>query len=361
MFFKNLKLTNFRNLEDLEISFVKENGDIRELSLLLGENGTGKSGILKAIGIITAGSSALGNILGDPDSWVQNGKKYCEIQATLVTKSKQERNLSLRINRGDHLREVIKRGYETLEEIDNALEHTERNYFILGYGASRRLSNASSRKGSVLPGWSDVYRYDNVATIFDPNAILSPLESWAMDLEYQHGRQGLATVKSVLSEFLGDVRFHRIDKKQKQLLFKTPYGIVPLSSLSDGYQNVAAWIGDLLYRITTTFDDYKNPLNTRGVLLIDEVDLHLHPKWQRRLLDFLKDKLESFQIIATTHSPLTAQQAEEGELLILTKNPDNKLSANPLLVTPANFTSINCLPLSCLDLVPLDLQKWKPF
>lgn len=332
MFFKQLTLRNFRNIGDLELSFTTPSGDVKPMTLLLGENGTGKSGILKAIAMITAGSSALGNILEEPDSWIKYGKNFCEIKAVLTTKGKEERHLSLRINKGDQLRDVMNRSNETLREIDDALEHATRNYFLLGYGASRRLNSEGDhfkRKSS--------YRYDNVATIFDANAVLSPLESWAIDLDYQHGATGLNTVKKVLGEFLGDVRFHSIDRKKKQLLFKTPYGIVPLGGLSDGYQNVAAWIGDLLYRISTTFEDYKRPLNTRGVLLIDEVDLHLHPVWQRQLLTFLKHKLPNFQIIATTHSALTAQQAEKGELFILRKSGRNKIEVDSFRSDPTKL------------------------
>ena len=142
-----------------------------------------------------------------------------------------------------------------------------------------------------------------------------------------------------------DVKFLRIDKKTKQLVFESPNGNVVLSQLSDGYQNIAAWIGDLLYRISNTFDDYKNPLTTRGLLLIDEIDLHLHPKWQRILLDFIQRKLPKFQVICTTHSPLTAQQADENELFYLERErakvvlkpfvgSPKKLGINQLLTSP---------------------------
>ena len=100
-------------------------------------------------------------------------------------------------------------------------------------------------------------------------------------------------------------------------MFRTVDGEVPLNQLSDGYQNMAAWCGDLLYRITEAFPDRKDPLATRGVLLIDELDLHLHPVWRRQLVDFLSALLPNFQFIATTHSALTAQQSGEGELFVI--------------------------------------------
>jgi hypothetical protein len=108
------------------------------------------------------------------------------------------------------------------------------------------------------------------------------------------------------------------------LLFQTPDGVVPLQQLSDGYQNIASWIGDLLFRITETFKNYQRPLEARGILLLDEIDLHLHPIWQRQLLLFLDRKLPNFQILATTHSPFTAQQAAPGSLHVLERPPAGK-------------------------------------
>jgi len=119
------------------------------------------------------------------------------------------------------------------------------------------------------------------------------------------------------------------------VLFETADGIVPLEQLSDGYQNMAAWIGDLLYRVNQTFRDYKKPLEARGLLLIDEIDLHLHPKWQRKLLEFISNKLPNFQVIAATHSPLTAQQADEGELYALKRDTKTcKISIIPFIGLP---------------------------
>jgi hypothetical protein len=72
-----------------------------------------------------------------------------------------------------------------------------------------------------------------------------------------------------------------------------------------------------LFRVTDTFEDYKDPLSARGVLIVDEIDLHLHPVWQRKLRNFLNDMFPNFQFILTTHSPLTAQQANAGELFVM--------------------------------------------
>jgi hypothetical protein len=158
-----------------------------------------------------------------------------------------------------------------------------------------------------------------VSTLFSNDAVLNPLDTWAMDLDYRL-KAGFASVRNALDELLPGVSLLRIDRKRRELLFRTRDGELPLDQLSEGYQNMAAWCGDLLYRITEVYQDYKSPLSARGVLLIDEIDLHLHPVWQRVLKDFLESKLRNFQIIATTHSPLTAHQAGEGELFFLRRD-----------------------------------------
>jgi predicted ATP-binding protein involved in virulence len=92
----------------------------------------------------------------------------------------------------------------------------------------------------------------------------------------------------------------------------------------------------------------RQTLAARGLLLIDEIDLHLHPVWQRQLKSFLDEKLPHFQILATTHSPLTAHQAGDGELFFLRREGERqspvlhryegspqKLMIHQLLMSPA--------------------------
>ncbi len=345
MFLKEIKLTNFKCHSNLELNF--ETGEskkpIRHMTFLLGENGTGKSALLKAIGLVTAGSTALGELLGTADDWIKNGASFCGIEATLTTAEGEERKIKLHIDRGAHLSEIIGKNLESLQLIDDAISHASRNYFVVGYGASRRLN-----RDLQLAGASELSnaRAKRVKSLFNPDAALVSLSNWAMDLDYTGKGEGLAAVKRALSEFLvDDVNFKEIDREKKQLIFTTPDGDVPLTHLSDGYQNVAAWVGDLMFRVNQTFDDFKKPLNARGLLLIDEIDLHLHPKWQRRLHIFLTTKLPNFQIIATTHSPLTAQQAAENELYALQRDgaqidlvpfrgAPNKMLLHQILMSP---------------------------
>lgn len=331
MFLKHIEVKNFKCLEDISLSFAKDKKQNRKWTLILGENGTGKSNLLKAIALVTAGSNALGQLLGDSNSWIRNGAESCTIKAILETKKGEERKIALEINRNTNLSEIIQLNYNSLNLIDAAIFNAERNYFVVAYGASRRLSNDSS-----LSFENEQFgRFNNIKNLFFNSYSLNPLASWIIDLDYQNGEKGISLIKNTLNNFLPGTSFHSIDKHKKQVLFQTADGIVPLDQLSDGYQNMAAWIGDLLYRVTQSFHDYNKPLETRGILLIDELDLHLHPKWQRKLIEFISNKLPNFQIIAATHSPLTAQQADEDELYALKRDEENnKISIIPFVGSP---------------------------
>lgn len=334
MFLKDIRLKNFRCFKNLELSFTREDDSIRKWTIVLAENGNGKSNLLKAIGLITAGSNSLSDMLGEPEDWIRFNEPFCEIYATLVTADNKERNLKLRIDRGDGRADVIYNNKESLRPIDDALDHTERNYFVVGYGVSRRLNLGEGlhREESKLST-----RARSVTSLFDDDALLIPLENWAMDIDYRRGEDGRDLVGRVLNNFLPEISFNKIDKENRALLFKTPDGIAPLHLLSDGYQNMAGWIGDLLYRITNTFEDYESPLKARGLLLIDEIALHLHLKWQRHLLKFIGKNLPNFQLITTTHSPMTAQQAGVGELYYLARR-NKKIGIHAFPGNPKNLS-----------------------
>ncbi len=323
MFLKRIKLTNIRSIEELDLSFTGADGDIRKWTLLLGENGCGKTSVLRSMALVVAGSRALPELLPRPETWIRLGAKECAIEAALVTAKGEERSIALRWKRGQHIRDIFGQNQEAMDQIDAALEHSNRNYFLIGYGATRRL--AGSRSASPNREAFEHPRAQCVSTLFSNDAVLNPLDTWAMDLDYRRKEEGLDAVRTALKDLLPGVSLTRIDREQRELIFATQDGELPLDQLSEGYQNMAAWCGDLLYRITEVYKDYKSPLSARGLLLIDEIDLHLHPVWQRVLREFLNRKLPHFQIFATTHSPLTAQQAGEGELFFLqTRGPEGR-------------------------------------
>ncbi len=123
MFLKKLTLTNFKCLANIELSFEINKKNNRKWTLILGENGTGKSNLLKSIALVTSGSNALGELLGNTNSWIKFNEKRCSIEAELETKKGEERIISLQFNRGDNLSKIISNNRESLHLIDDAIEN----------------------------------------------------------------------------------------------------------------------------------------------------------------------------------------------------------------------------------------------
>ncbi len=92
--------------------------------------------------------------------------------------------------------------------------------------------------------------------------------------------------------------------------------------MSDGYRNMLALFADLAWRCVTLNPHFKEDANLKsnGVVLIDELDLHLHPAWQKTIIEQLKNTFPNIQFIATTHSPFIIQETKEGELFRMLLN-----------------------------------------
>ena len=148
MFLKRIKLTNIRSIKELDLSFTGADGAIRKWTLLLGENGCGKTSVLRSIALVVAGSRALPELLPRPETWIRLGANECAIEAELVTAKGEERSIALRWERGQHIREIFDHNKEAMDQLDAALEHSNRNYFLIGYGATRRLAGTRSSSPS---------------------------------------------------------------------------------------------------------------------------------------------------------------------------------------------------------------------
>lgn len=321
MFFRRLRLRNIRSIRELDISFQTGSGG-RPWTYVLGENGTGKSSVLRAIGLAMAGGDATAELVGDPDDWIRLGTTEAAIAVDFATADDKPRHAELTFRRGQKLIDFLDANREALGQIDAPVAKSERNYFVVGYGVSRRAPGQTF-SGPHAPSPFRTVRAQSLATLFWPDASLVSLEQWAMDQEYRRGSKGLDAVRTAFGTLLPDVEFGGIDRERRRLMFRTRDGDLPLAALSDGYQAMASWCGDMLFRITESFHDRRDPLKARGLLLIDELDLHLHPVWQRHLVAFLKKTLPNMQVVATTHSPLTVHQAGEGELYVLRRQGDD--------------------------------------
>ena len=148
---------------------------------------------------------------------------------------------------------------------------------------------------------------------------------WLQDLDYAAAKADrgksqivarLKAARSVVVKLLPsvtDLRFTTPDPRGgvPRVEFDTPDGWVPLARTAYGYQTLFVWVLDLVARLFEHYPDSENPLSEPAVVLVDEIELHLHPSWQRRVLKFLDERFPRVQWVVTTHSPLVAQAAPE--------------------------------------------------
>ncbi len=119
------------------------------------------------------------------------------------------------------------------------------------------------------------------------------------------------------------------DKPQGLKIQLTDNRILPFSMLSDGTRNFLAIVADIAFKCVTLNPHLTNNaiLATQGMVLIDELDLHLHPEWQRQIVNILKNTFPNIQFIVTTHSPFIIQETGKQELIILKENKVRDISS----------------------------------
>ena len=131
------------------------------------------------------------------------------------------------------------------------------------------------------------------------------------------GDRGVTAISRALTTFLGGFDNLRVQEEPLRLLVDKAGVALDLSQLSDGERSFLAMICDLGRRLALANPLLDNPLHGAGVVLIDELELHLHPKWQREVSEKLRRTFPNIQFIASTHSPFVIQALRPGELINL--------------------------------------------
>lgn len=202
-----------------------------------------------------------------------------------------------------------------------------------GYGANRKIGKTSL---------SEFLSSDRTATLFSDNADLINAEEWLLQTDYaalsstsedNQFTKRLILVKEILKNLLPDVDDIRIASPTNEIPrptaeFHTHYGWVSLSNLSLGYRSVIAWMVDLAARMLERYPESDDPLSEPAIVLVDEIDLHLHPKWQRTIMDFLTKRFPNTQFIVTAHSPLVVQAAQDANIVLLRREGDRVVIDN---------------------------------
>ena len=131
------------------------------------------------------------------------------------------------------------------------------------------------------------------------------------------GDHAVVAISHALTTFLGGFENLRVQENPLRLLVDKAHVALDLSQLSDGERSFLAMICDLGRRLALANPRLDKPLHGAGVVLIDELELHLHPKWQREVTEKLRKTFPNIQFIATTHSPFVIQALRPGELINL--------------------------------------------
>lgn len=126
---------------------------------------------------------------------------------------------------------------------------------------------------------------------------------------YKYKDPALACVRRAIETMIGDVSDLQIKRNPVRMVVNKAGKEIRVDLLSDGEKCTLALLGDLARRLILANPCAKNPLEGFGIVLIDEIELHMHPSWQRRILHVLREVFPNIQFIVTTHSPQVLGEA----------------------------------------------------
>ncbi len=130
----------------------------------------------------------------------------------------------------------------------------------------------------------------------------------------------LKCVRTAVNNILGNVSDLRVRRNPLRMLVKKDNKEIRVDLLSDGEKCTLALFGDIARRLALANPNLENPLNGEGIVLIDEIELHMHPTWQMKVLNILKETFPNIQFIITTHSPQVLYNADNSYNILLFEN-----------------------------------------
>ena len=286
---------DFFSIKKIELSNLQNKREI----YIVGENGDGKTLLLQAIAISLK------------DSQEDGQGVFRKIKDTFSLELTLENNLDF-----------------------NLEKHNYQNFFA--YGSNR---NNSCKMEVDKTGY---------LTLFDTSLDLHNPIDWLIEL-YNAEKSNKKTVitlekaKEILISLL--YREISIDVSYNHVEFKEKNSMVEFEQLSAGYKSIIILICDLLIRLEDNQPDIQNIQEFKGIVLIDEMELHLHPKWKYAFMNKLREYFPLIQFIVTTHSPTVllgaSKQAvfykiykEEGEVKISEQIKNEGYSSNTIISSP---------------------------
>jgi hypothetical protein len=341
MHFRSLRLENVRAFGSAQsLHFVDEDGAISRWNLILGENGVGKTTLMQALAVmrpipaskdnkssIRKSAEAPKPTLSRPElSWREDNDEFVRFVRTGGTR-KATMTAMLDTNKRRGRRKTLEVGVEitTRRGTLQGVKYLDAEYplnaegpLVIGYGAGRYIGHHNlaiveerNATGSLFSDAIDLYDAEDIMEKLD-HARARGTKKGADERRFNQ-------LKKVVASLLPHTKPEDIKFRGPRMGFRnparsgvhvrTPSGFTRLADLSLGYQAMFAWTVDLAWRLFNAFPKSSNPLSQSAIVLIDEIDLHLHPQWQRDLRQRLRTHFPNVQFIATTHNPVTAQDA----------------------------------------------------
>lgn len=333
MYIKKLVIHNIRCFEHFEIDFT----DKCLSTLLLGDNGDGKSTILRSLAIGLCDESSASALFRElPGEFVRRGKKsrYAKqgdsgyIAITLLDDDFTQYRIKTTIKAVGTFERVFQDdGLESLAINSNVWEPLDQDsfpwdkIFVSGYGA-----------GSRTQGTDDLQHYLAVDAVYSVVRSDVPLQNPELAIRRlveaaRKSRKDPAESEKRASEMLSHITeilsgLLQLSSKESIVLGRSgievrgPWGHAELGELGDGYRATVTWVLDMLawwfLRISSRGGYHVK--NIKGIVFVDEIEQHLHPRWQRKIIPLLQSAFPEIQFILSTHSPLCAAgTADVGE------------------------------------------------
>ena len=305
---KSVSLENIGPFQSLHLDLTPS------WNLLLGDNGVGKTVLLRAIAVALCGESA------NPD-----------VVKRLLRSGASQGSIRLRDNNREYTVELKRQMDGSIKVTSASLSPIiYERWLVLGFPALRSIT-ADSPKGPTkvtrhAPAVEDLLPLLS----YEPDRRMSDIKQWLVNLDYASKSEYSAiSAKRTRDDFIRVLQrltpglrleLGPIDTKTMQINVVSDAGMVPLELVSQGTVSVMSWIGTLLERLVETGTSRSESKNS-VLVLIDELDAHMHPKWQQMFVDAFRKEFASVQIIATTHSPLLVGSLQAEEILHVRRTP----------------------------------------
>ncbi len=334
MYIHSIQIDNLRTFSKTGIDFVytgrvfDKSGlpkpRLPNVNLLLGDNGSGKTTLLKAIALAALGPAADGAGIF-PHALVRNvnGRGVEESAEAAIraefTLHPQDLPADKVLDSELTTSHVRIRRQGEVEKIELPQEHgkvwkpifSSKNdaFFFVGYGATRRVEPAENLDLGARQR-SSLVRAQRVKGLFEESYSLIPLTYWLPRLKARNpGRY--TQVVHLMNRVMGRGTYEfKGELGDGDYLYERSGVKVPFQALSDGYRAFLGWVGDLLYHVCFGCPSGKKLVDNRGIVMVDEIDLHLHPKWQMKVTPQLARAFPNLQFLLTSHSPLVAGSLE---------------------------------------------------